>query len=492
MQFNRFLLDNYLATDDGKEALSFFQNLPKYVATGDPDNKIVKFIDELLLVPQAEMFFDIARNVSEENSFETIAYSNFKEFDEDIANTFDDLITPDNPTYRDIVSFIPNISIYLYAESQQFAFPYLYPVHFFRIQEICETFGIILPPLPQKTKYKEKCKYYLELCKVFYEFRLQHQLTPQEFCVFFYCFSQHFISSPLTDDLPLPLKSYIVGAEPANDHEYLETISSKSITFWQGNTDTKIGDIIFMYERSPFSHISSIWRAISPGYDDPFHFYPGKIWIGRPVSIPPISYDELKADPVWAQKGLVKANMQGVNGRPCSREEYAAILDILVQKNFDISVLPSLPKIINTPDKPLTNERDVEVYLLEPLLKQLGLTEKNWIRQMPVRMGRGIRYYPDYVIYPTTTRGGEKGKFICEAKFRIPGEKQLKEDFYQAKSYALRLESRGLLLASCEGIWLATAKDSYEFEKLQFLAWEEIDNPDIFHSIKIKFDKLLK
>jgi hypothetical protein len=202
--------------------------------------------------------------------------------------------------------------------------------------------------------------------------------------------------------------------------------------------------------------------------------------------------EELKADTVWSQKGLVKANMQGVSGRACSREEYAALLTILEQKHFDVSLLPPLPPIATSIDMPLSYERDVEKYLLEPFLKQLGLTEKDWIRQMPLRMGRGICYYPDYVIHADTTRGEERGTFICEAKFRIPNKNQLREDFYQAKSYALRLDCQGLMLASCEGIWTAFAHDAYDFERLQFFAWDALNHPDTLHAVKIKFDKLLR
>ena len=247
-----------------------------------------------------------------------------------------------------------------------------------------------------------------------------------------------------------------------------------------------------MYELAPYSYISSIWRAVSPGYDDPFRFWPGVVWLGHPVTIPPVSLDELKADPVWAQKGLVKANMQGVSGRACSRDEYAALLNILQQKGFDISRLPALPDIAGRRDVPLACERDVEKYLLEPFLMQLGLTEKDWLRQMPLRMGRGIRYFPDYVIHPETERGNERGAFICEAKFRISSEKQRKEDFYQAKSYALRLECRGLLLASCEGIWLSFARDNFDFEKMEFFDWQALTDPDVMHAVKLQFGAALK
>lgn len=485
MQFRKFLLDNYLDTKEGKEALQFFENFPQYVISGDPNNNIIKFINSLLISPLAEELFNFKQVIS------PVVYKNFEEFSTDVINILHQTIIEDNITFRDIVEDIPNMSITLYAESQQFAFPYLYPVHFFRLQEICDIFEIILPPLPNKTDYEDKCLYYIKLCKVFYEFRCQYKLSPSELCVFLYSFAQHFLSNPLVDEIPCPLKSYLVGANPNIDHEALHA-ATNSVHYWQGNIETNIGDIILMYELSPYSHISGIWRAITPGYDDPFRYYPGVVWIGYSTAIPPISLNELKDDPVWSQKGLVKANMQGVSGRPCSREEYTALLSILQQKSFDTSLLPTLPQSASNVDIPLSCERDVEKYLLEPFLRRLGLTEKDWIRQMPLRMGRGIRYYPDYVISANTERGNEKGTIVCEAKFRITNEHQLKEDFFQAKSYARRLSCQGLILASCEGIWLSLGKDDYDFKKLQFLEWHMLSNSDIFHMVKAKLDKLLK
>lgn len=487
MQFTKFLLDNYLKTEEGEGALYFFENFPQYIISGDHNNTVKKFINNLLIAPLAQDCFDFNQVIN------PVVYKNFDEFSKDVINILHQMLIENNITFRDIVEYIPNLSITLYAKSQQFAFPYLYPFHFFRLQEICDVFGIVLPQLPKKTRYEDKCLYYIKLCEVFYEFRCQYQLSSSELCVFLYSFAQHFLSNPLAlvNEIPSPLKSYLVGANPSIDHKKLLHTTATSVHYWQGNIETKKGDIILMYELAPYSYISGIWRAIIPGYDDPFRYYPGVIWIGHPVAIPPVSLDELKADPVWSQKGLVKANMQGVAGRPCSREEYVALLSIIRQKNFDISLLPTLSQSVSNIDRPLSCERDVEKYLLEPFLKRLGLNEKDWLRQMPLRMGRGIRYYPDYVIHPDTKRGDEKGSVICEAKFRIPNEHQLKEDFFQAKSYARRLSCRGLILASCEGIFLSLAQDDYDFKKIRRFNWDELNDSDTLYIVKAIFDKLL-
>lgn len=216
------------------------------------------------------------------------------------------------------------------------------------------------------------------------------------------------------------------------------------------------------------------------------------IWIGHPIEIPPITLNELKKDPVWSKKGLIKANMQGVSGRPCSQEEYSALLSILKQKNFDISVLPTLHQNSLPTDYQFNYERDVEIYLLEPFLKRLGLTENDWLRQMPLRMGTRLCYYPDYVILPNTRYGNESGVIICEAKYRIQSKKVFLDNFFQAKSYAKRLEAEAVILASCEGLWISYAYDNYDIDKVKFFDWRMLGQSDIFYAIKINICKLLK
>ena len=81
----------------------------------------------------------------------------------------------------------------------------------------------------------------------------------------------------------------------------------------------------------------------------------------------------------------------------------------------------------------LSNERDVEITLLEPLLKRLGFDENDWLRQMTLRMGRNDRVFPDYALFANDRRGEESARFIWEAKYRIANERQLKDAFLQAK-----------------------------------------------------------
>ena len=218
------------------------------------------------------------------------------------------------------------------------------------------------------------------------------------------------------------------------------------------------GDIVLIYETTPFSRIGSVWRAVSPGFDDPFHYYPGKVYLSHPIKIPYLYFNALLHDPVWGKKPLVKAHKQGVNGKPVT-----------------------------------CTEKDIEEMLLNPLLEKLGYNiKKEFVRQFPIRMGRGIRYYPDYALHASGKNGGEHADFIWEAKYRIPTKKQLLEDFGQAKSYAMRLGTNGLGLVSMEGIWVVAAEDHFNFEKLKKYSWEELEDPEIFAELKSFLYKLAK
>lgn len=152
-------------------------------------------------------------------------------------------------------------------------------------------------------------------------------------------------------------------------------------------------------------------------------------------------------------------------------------------KGMDISVLPQIENNDFAGNQEIKNERDVERYLIEPLLEKLEYTEEDWVRQMTLRMGRGEKVYPDYCIGAIEKRGEEKAKMIIEAKYKIIN---LHKDFSQARSYTLRLQVKKFILESLEGIWIfePNSNGDYIFEKNHRFNWNELQNPDIFYNFK--------
>jgi len=171
-----------------------------------------------------------------------------------------------------------------------------------------------------------------------------------------------------------------------------------------------------------------------------------------------------EASRVWFSIGnsTVKAHFQGRSGSALSLEEYQSICGLIKQTDFDTALLPTAPSELTFGDLTLNNERDVETQLLEPLLLKLGFTPTDWVRQLPVRMGRGQRNYPDYVLG-------------CDLK---------------EKSYALRLQAQSLTLADARGIWIFQQRsDGFVFDAFTFKVWKELTHPDILHEISLIFGK---
>jgi hypothetical protein len=209
------------------------------------------------------------------------------------------------------------------------------------------------------------------------------------------------------------------------------------------------------------------------------------VWICGKISTVPVTFSELKQHPLLSQKGAVRAHFQGPSSRtPFTVEEYEAILAIMKSKGQDLSVLPRIPLSDYQPPGDLLNERDVEVHLIEPFLKRLGYDEADWVRQMPVKMGRGERNYPDYALGAKTKRGEESARMVLESKYQLSAQREFVDAFYQVKSYALRLQCEVMAMAAKEGVWIfPSEKGAFSVRKVINKTWDELAHPDDFHEV---------
>jgi DNA-binding FrmR family transcriptional regulator len=388
------------------------------------------------------------------------------------------VIDAQDVTEPSLVADIEFIADCFYVAYPDYFFPYYFHRYYYRLVAIFYEFGIYLPPVPPKNDFGKRMLHYMELCKSLYKFRIINNLSGFEIAAFIYGFALNIIKKPgICRISPEPRKAFFVGGGINNngDFDYLDKADKNSVTFWNGNPDTETGDIIVMYCLSPRSYIHSIWRAVAPGTRDPFFYYYKVIYIGMPKQVKPITISELKKDRILSEMPLVKGNMQGINGRLIQKKYCDRILQLLEAKGQDISDLPQL-LVDALPDIEIRNERDVEKHLLEPLLNKLGFKEHHWKKQLSLRMGRGYSVFPDYVIFPVEERNNESGYWVWEAKLTIINNKQLSEDFGQVKSYALRLNCKGLGLISKEGIWLSVP--DFSFEKIMCKGTNSLRNKE--------------
>lgn len=224
---------------------------------------------------------------------------------------------------------------------------------------------------------------------------------------------------------------------------------------------------------------------IGDGFADPFFFYYNAVCLSNPIKLDiQITQHDLETNSVWAVNPLVKKNLQGLNGYPIKYNEYLEILSILRSKGQNIEFLPKIKPTSKLDAEDLKDEREVEIRLIEPFLELLNYKPTDWIRQMPVKMGRGERNYPDYCFGANPKRGEESAKLIIESKFEIKTHKDLQDAYFQAKSYSLRLQVDKFVIAAKEGVWIYQPKNnSYKFDDYFSCNWVDIENPDIFHKL---------
>lgn len=506
MQFNKYIWELYRQSKQGKKSIKTYSTLTidilkKKFGLDDVEFEIDK--EKRNVFETDTMLFNITKVVRDYVSKFKIDNTN------EATNLFESLVREgislqsfDKNNQLTTVShfgkkgfesdwyhFITNVSFGLYLAHPEFFTPYAFYYCFDYLEQICGVFKVPLPSPSGKRNHLERAMYYSQLNKSFYEFRKLHDLSPAEMCAFLYDFTPNFVEPEDTKELPKPSKAWLIkgGKAKNGDFEFLDSITEDSTSHWQGNIDIRRGDILLMYCLSPRSYIHSIWRAISDGFIDPFFYYHTTVWIGSPIKTVPVTFKELKNDPLLSKKGLIKADLQGPSGNAFSVEEYNAVLNIMKGKGQDISILPKLEPVTYLGSIEPKNEIDVEKYLIEPLLKELGYSENDWLRQMPIKMGRGERNYPDYAFGANLKRGEESAKMILEVKYQISIRRELTDAYYQAKSYALRLQTKILVLASKEGIWIYPYKKG-DFNLDYFIQknWNELNHPDVLHEIMLK------
>lgn len=334
MQFNAFVWQNFLESQKGQRWANFFLSLGKHY--DKRSKELQEFLSHWMEQALGDSF-DTDAEIEKTNEFRNILRhpvvkralekQGLPSFD-DATRYFDDLsntvihINPNNYAIKDAfvltneadyerflesstdwyelylreLDFIPALSVALHIHFPNYFFPYYFYPQFHVLKKISDEFGIFLPPVPPKKDIIARFRYYLELCQSFYSFWTQLGLDSRQIPVFLYGFAPNVVdlSTPPPSELPAPRRAWFVGGGKDNngDFEYLDKINSNSSTFWQGNAETEVGDIIVMYCLTPRSYIHSIWRAVRPGAVEPFRFFYQTVWIGYPQMVTPITLSE--------------------------------------------------------------------------------------------------------------------------------------------------------------------------------------------------------
>ena len=359
----------------------------------------------------------------------------------------------------------------------EYFIPYYFRMNFNVLQKIANTFDIELPEIPVKKDYRGRFFYYQEISKTFLSYMKLNELSVYELYAFLYDFAPKCVGgtdSYLVKELPVPESAYFIGAD--QDDRFLSKNQNK-VTIWQCNPETRVGDMIVMYLRTPVSAVNSVWRACSVGFIDPFFFYYRGVYITQPVEIKPFTLKAMREDHVFKELPIVRKNMQGINGV----ELYPSVYNHLVK--ITKAKLPVLEYTESYCDGEYINEKAVETKLIKPLIEKLGYSESDYKQQMYVEIGNHNKaLIPDFVLLPDERRGFASGFAIIEAKRSIKNEKELNEVMVQARSYAKILTAKYCAVASMEKIWIAQRKDNYA-ELIFESSWSDLNDPDVFYEL---------
>jgi hypothetical protein len=493
VKFNTFVWELYKKSERGKKAMRRFSNLTE------------RFIDEWCRELPVELSEEDNDEVVNEVSIKSVdlfkaGMLNLKFVSSEAANKHltDVLVAKgilwkldgeDESTNIELgaeewYDYVEAYSLGFHLAQPEFFLPYNFRGKFDQLEEIHTEFGIPLPPVPGKHNKEGRGLYYISINQVWREFRLLHGLSPVEMCAFLYDFAPQFTTPLDAGDLPTPSRVWLVTGG-AWDIDFVDKASADTVKTWGGNSAVRRGDILMMYLVAPRRCIDSVWRACSDGFIDPFSHYHSNVTICGRIKTEPVTYAELKEDSLLGQKSAVRAHFQGPSSKAAfTVEEYEAILKIMASKGQDIALLPRIPVSNYSPSVELLNERDIEIHLIEPFLKRLGFKESDWVRQMPVKMGRGERNYPDYAVGAKTKRGEENAKMLLESKYQLSAHGEFTEAFYQTKSYALRLQSKIMAMAAKEGVWVFPPDNgNFDIKKSVQKSWNDLNHPDHFHEI---------
>ena len=491
--FNEYAWDLYAKSGGNKTAEMFNELL-----TGNLTNDLITQITELhsffftgkiTLAHEAKQLEDVIaylKNLSVEELNEqepTHTYEDDSVIDADDAfcgfylNLNAGCQYNDKETFEEFSAGIAFYSTLLAISYPAFFIPYFFRLNFNFLTRISEDFEIELPEIPAKKDYKGRLFYYKSVCDALKSFQHSHNLSDSELCAFLYDFAPKYIGgteSYIVDNLPEAKSAFFIGG--SRDDAFL-TDDSNAITIWQCNPETRVGDMIVMYIRTPVSAICSIWRSRSIGFNDPFFYYYRCTFIGNPVQIKPISLDTLRNDETLSKMWIVRKNMQGINGVELKPSEYNRIIDLA---GVD---LPHLEYEIPGNDVAFNREKDVENKLVKPLLKQLKYGEQDYVQQLYLEIGNhNHALIPDFVILPRKVQGNQTAFAVLEAKLTIQNQKQLNDASVQARSYSKLLGAKYQLIASKEGIWLFSSTD--DFAEVQFSAnWTELKEADKFYQL---------
>lgn len=501
LKINQFYWKLYKESPEGKEAISKFEKATTDSFTVDDAVSLFKEFDPV-------WFMNVNEEETKRDYFvpcnRLLKHQNFDKTKSARENA-EELITKCfNGEYGYAMSYMAPLSFYLYKINPTYFIPYLFLLRYNYIRQIMEDYDLDVMEVPGKASVKERCFYYLDICDALAKFREFNGMTGPELCAFIYDMEKkQYDASYSKETTPFP-QVWLMGGGKDGDEVNAKTM------FWEGNAETKKGDIIIFYEtgqtavKENRSCITGIWTAQTDGISDPLFYYYGQVVIGNEMKIRPVPFKVLIRDKRTNKLPRIGAHFLGIRGDAVSTKVYEGLLRLIEEwdPSFDRTLLPELHKPFEAKVKyedrgEMKPEKWVEEYLIKEMLEQMGwgTPEVDYRRQVHLQLGRakieGEKTQDgrtDFSLFPYG-RQLKCADVLIEAK--APGEmdgKGIEAAFWQAESYASRQYANLIVLADGDKVLLFPRKEGEPFKfsnNPEKYTWNEI-----FANTDDKFSKL--
>ena len=515
----------YKESEEGKEVMALFEKIMSPESTSEEILKIIKRFDpqyfnniskkEIAQMTEClNLFMDVLGDTLSQNEIKIENVEDLVNFYLDYTEFFavdkDGKPLEDIPQsfYKGILSNNILMSTALYAYLPGFFIPNFFVMQFAYLKKFAEKYDIELPKIPNRSNYRERCLYYLDVCIALFKFGYENGIeSPAEICTFIYGCELPVIKDEYEAEFDKPMPKVpeqawiLVG-------NYGEGEKDMKHGFWQSNELTTKGDIMLFYEKSPVKKLNSVWIALEDGVKDPFFHYYSHTYIGYKIEIPAdkaLTFEDFKNSEYFKKENrgsegnFVSKNFQDVSGWAVTSEDYAEIKRMLEAKGFDISVLPSLyePKILAGVE--ITNEKDVEDKLLKPLLEEMGWNKnKEYFQQVEFPAGRGttghqIEKRPDFCLHVSGEDRDKEAQVVIEVKMNMKNNQEIKANYDQGVSYAKWGNARVLVICDKNQIrvYERNAKNQFmPFDKpTARFRWEEMQVLEKYNELKRMLSK---
>ena len=130
--------------------------------------------------------------------------------------------------------------------------------------------------------------------------------------------------------------------------------------------------------------------------------------------------------------------------------------------NFSLYAIINLEYVSVNAKGEYSTKKEVEEYIIKPLLKQLGYSEQDYVQQLYLEIGNhNHALIPDFVLLPEKHHGHQSAFAIIEAKRSITRQKELDEALSQVRSYAKLLGAKYAAIISQEKVWIYSTEDDF-------------------------------